>query len=254
MEMIDILEIRSENNLVRTFKLDLDIKAEPGQFGMFWLYGFGEKPMSFSKVKDGLEVTVKKIGPFTEAMFRLKKGDRIGFRGPYGRGWQLPKKESKILVVAGGVGIAPMIPVIQSTKTVVFFGVMSRDHLMFTDVLKNQECIITTDDGSYGQKGFVTSALSNYLKDNSADLILTCGREPMVAKVVEIAKDHKIQCQLSLERYMKCAIGICGQCAIDPKGVRICKEGPVFLADEIGEGEFGVYYRASSGKKEKYGK
>jgi len=253
-DVVKILKIKEENAHVKTFTLDKKINAEPGQFGMFWLPGVDEKPFTFSKLKGNVEITVEKRGPFTERMFELRKGDKLGIRGPYGNGWKI-EKEKNIMVVAGGLGIASLMPIIEDRKDLtVVFGVRTKNNLLFLDRIEatGNELIVTTDDGSFGEHGHACNAMPELLGNRKFDLILSCGPEPMMLGVLEMSETHGITCQLSLERYMRCGIGICGSCAIDPHGLRVCKDGPVFRIEDIGRTELGRYYRDKSGSVIKF--
>ena len=108
-----------------------------------------------------------------------------------------------------------------------------------------------TDDGTCGFCGFGTELAQKVLENVSYDMIVTCGPEIMMKKIADLADYHKIPAQFSLERYMKCGVGICGQCCVDNVGWRICKEGPVFWDDEVKLiTEFGKYHRDAAGRKE----
>ena len=135
-------------------------------------------------------------------------------------------------------------------------GARTSEFLIYEKELKKLGCkiMISTDDGSKGHKGFSTHVLEEVLKKEKTDCIYSCGPELMMLRVADLAKHHKIDCQLSLERFMKCGFGICGQCCIDGSGVRICKDGPVFDGKEVlGFSEFGKYRRTSSGKRIYFG-
>ncbi len=254
-ELVKILEVRKENSKTKTFVLDKKINAKPGQFFMVWLPEVGEKPFSFSKNKENLEVTVRAVGPFTIEFCRLKEGDRIGVRGPYGNSGFIAKGKNT-LVVAGGVGMAPLMPLIEDNNkefksVTVLLGAKNKDDLLFMERIKNacDNCLVTTEDGSVGEEGLCTDCLEKIVKEQQIDQIYTCGPEKMMKKVMDLALEKRIPCQLSLERYMKCGVGICGSCVLDPEGLRVCKDGPVFLAKELKNSEFGRYKRDSSGSK-----
>jgi dihydroorotate dehydrogenase electron transfer subunit len=107
-----------------------------------------------------------------------------------------------------------------------------------------------TDDGSFGFEGFATDCTVDLLKDSTYDYAFVCGPEIMMKGLFDILEDAKIPAQYSLERYMKCALGVCGQCCVDDEGWRICVEGPVFENDKISKiTEFGKYRRDASGAK-----
>jgi len=254
-EMVKILGIRVETPTVKTLILDKKIQAKPGQFAMLWIPNVDEKPFSFSKLNGNLEITVKEVGPFTQKLFSLGKGDLVGIRGPYGNGYFRIKGE-KICVIAGGVGLAPLMPLIdeilkRKIELTLIHGASTKKELLWMDRLKSGkiDLILATDDGTCGEKGSVCDIFENLVKRKRFDQIYTCGPESMMKRVADISLKEKIPCQLSLERYMKCGLGICGQCCIDPLGLRVCKDGPVFTAKELRGTEFGKYKRNASGSR-----
>jgi len=254
-EIVKILEVRVETPTVRTFVLDKKIRANPGQFAMFWIPEVDEKPFSFSKLNGNLEITVKEVGPFTKSLFSLGEGDLVGIRGPYGNGYFRIKGE-RICIVAGGVGLAPLMPLIdeilrENKDLMVIHGAVTEKELLWMDKLRSKkiDLLTATDDGTYGEKGSVCDILENLITKKRFDQIYTCGPEPMMKRVADISLREGIPCQLSLERYMKCGVGICGQCCIDPSGLRICRDGPVFTARELRGTEFGRYKRDASGSR-----
>ena len=220
---------------------------------MIWIPGVDEIPMSVSYITKNVKgITFRKVGDATKALFNLKEGDKIGIRGPYGNGFKFNGK--KILFVGGGTGIAMMASAVeQATKknisATVILGAKSKKELFFEDRIKKYgvEVHITTDDGSQGHKGFTTDLAEKLISKNKYDLVLTCGPEIMMKKLVEICGN--IPFQASLERYMKCGIGICGQCTVG-KGLRVCEEGPVFDGKTLKNIEdFGVFKRDAAGRK-----
>lgn len=254
-EMVRILGIRTETPTVKTFILNKKIRAKPGQFAMLWIPEVDEKPFSFSKLDGNLEITVKEVGPFTRKLFSLKKGDLIGFRGPYGDGC-FRVKGKRICVAAGGVGLAPLMPLIDeilkgNRDLTVIIGAVTEKELLWMDRLESRkiDLLTATDDGTCGKKGSVCDVLKKLVGKTRFDRIYSCGPELMMKRVADIALKEKIPCQLSLERYMKCGMGICGQCCIDPTGLRVCKDGPVFTAKELRGTEFGRYKRNASGSR-----
>lgn len=246
-----------ENPHVKTIYFDYPLKAKPGQFVMLWLPGVGEKPMSVSFC-DGKSfgVSVASVGSFSAAAMKLEAGGLAGFRGPFGTCFTLGK-EKTIALVSGGCGCAPLAflaeEAIRAKKRVLFLqGARSKDYLFFTERMRKAgaEVMVSTDDGSAGTKGFATELLKSALQKQKAGKIFACGPEMMMKKVVDISDEFKIPCEISLERYMKCGIGVCGQCSVDPLGIRMCTEGPVIkkeLAKRITE--FGKYRRDASGRR-----
>src|SRR4030043_1179593 len=165
-----IIETKSENNRIKTIKFEHNKKITPGQFYMIWIPGVDEIPMSVSYIDKNIKgITFKKIGEATNALFNLKKDDKIGVRGPYGKGFKLNGK--KLLFVGGGTGIAMLAPVIEQArkrnlKSTVIIGVKTKNELFFEDRLRTSGAtiLISTDDGSKGYKGFASSLAKDILK------------------------------------------------------------------------------------------
>lgn len=243
-EMVRIKNIVDENPYVKTFFLDKKIDAKPGQFVMVWIPGIDEKPFSLSYAGKETAITVEEKGKFTSALFRMKEGDKIGLRGPYGNGFTI---KANACVVAGGCGIAPLSPLLERLKNpFVIQGARSKDRIIFSGRFKRAN--ITTDDGSFGTKGFVTDVLENALKKKKFAIVYTCGPEIMMKRVFEMCERYGIECEASLERYMKCGFGVCGQCEAD--GLRVCRDGPVFSTEHLRKvRDFGNFARLKSGEK-----
>jgi dihydroorotate dehydrogenase electron transfer subunit len=233
--------------------------AKPGQFLMVWVPGIDEIPLSLSSIGPGDKAgfTVLKIGEATATLHKKKRGDMIGVRGPYGT--YFTPVSGNVLLVAGGTGVAPLIPLIealvkQKTKITLVFGVKTVKRLLFIDRIKKNlskvksKLIVTTDDGSFGIKGFASDHISEILDENKFNMVYTCGRERLMYEVFKQADRKGIPIQASLERYMKCGIGICGQCVLDPLGLMVCKDGPVFKSETLRKiTDFGAYTRNASG-------
>jgi dihydroorotate dehydrogenase electron transfer subunit len=258
-KVVEIKRVIQETDTVKTFIFNWQVKDEaPGQFIMLWNFE-DEKPMSISlidQVNNEIGFTIRKVGKFTEALHQMEEGDKLGIRGPYGRGFEITG--SKVLAIGGGVGMAPIAAFAEEAyrkgvEVDLISAATTQDELLFTDRLKNNELKACTDDGSYGFCGFGTELAVEVLKDNSYDMIVSCGPEVMMKNLAEIAEKHDIPAQFSLERYMKCGVGICGQCCVDDTGWRVCKEGPVFWSDEVRLiTEFGKYRRNAAGRKEMF--
>ena len=254
MEITKIKEVVLEAEGIKTFILEKEVKATPGQFVMVWIPGVGEKPMSASYATGNLGITALAVGPFTNRLLEMKEGELLGIRGPYGRGFEI--KGEKLLVVGGGVGMPPLAAFVdeatkQGKKVTAIVGAKTKSGLLFCDRLNDAgaRVLTCTDDGTEGVRGYVTDAMSQLLRTETFDSCYTCGPEIMMHKVMVMAKESKIPTQLSAERYFKCGIGVCGHCAIDYKGQRVCMEGPVFSDSELESGEFGKYARDATGKR-----
>ncbi|HMK54806.1 MAG TPA: dihydroorotate dehydrogenase electron transfer subunit [Methanobacteriaceae archaeon] len=256
--VIEIKRIEEETPTVKTFVFDWDITDErPGQFMMVWNFA-DEKPMSISNidpVAGEIWLSVKNVGSITHQLHSLKEGDKIGLRGPYGRPFQM--EGSKMLAVGGGIGMAPIFALATEASRTgqeleVISAAVTQEELLFMEKLEKIGITVhpATDDGSCGFCGFPTLLTEALIKDGDFDLVLGCGPEPMMKGLFEIVEKYNIPSQFSLERYMKCAVGICGQCCVDDVGWRVCAEGPVFWGHELRMiTEFGHYKRDSSGIK-----
>jgi len=253
MKITKIIKTKKETDDIKTITFSYKEKVQPGQFLMIWIPGVDEIPMSVSKIqKDIKSITFRKIGQATQALFNLNAGDQIGVRGPFGNGFKIQGKN--ILFVGGGTGIGMLLPAVQKARqkkipATMIIGVKTKKEIYFENQFKKTETnvYITTDDGTKGYKGLATDLAKELLYQEKYSLIITCGPEKMMKQLLQISQN--IQLQASLERYMKCAIGICGQCCIG-EGLRVCKEGPVFDSKTLKNiKDFGVYKRDSSGKK-----
>jgi len=222
----------------------------PGMFVILWLPDIDFLPMSISNVEGNLiEITIQKIGEGTTKLFNLKEGDSIGIRGPFGNSWNF-EDASNILIVGGGMGVAAITslidPLKQNKKSVtVTIGAKDETSLIFSDRLIDliPSTLCSTDDGSFGKKCFVTDTIEDILVENSIDLILTCGPEVMMKKVLYIAESKNINIQASLERKMKCGVGLCGSCCIgENNDISVCKDGPIFNSEQLRKfPQFGSY-------------
>ena len=255
MDIVKILDNRKEADNI--FTLDIDWEPETqacgGQFVMIWIPDVDEIPMSISSASQPISLTIQEVGKATEALHHLKPGDKIGIRGPFGNGFKITGQN--ILFIAGGVGIAPIMPALEKAltegkKATVAIGGRTGGEIAFLEKLKSLgvPLHIATDDGSAGFHGFVTDLAKELVSNNDFDQIVSCGPEIMMVKVLEIASFANIPIQCSLERYMKCGIGICGSCDIN--GLQVCKDGPVFDGQILSKlTEFGKVKRDKSGKK-----
>lgn len=255
---LTINKIVKENENTNTYIFKYPLGSMPGQFVMLWIPGIDEKPFSVA-YDNGQEfwLTICNVGGSTHELFKMKAGDKVGIRGPMGTSYNFDEKE-KIVMVAGGYGVAPMyfaaMDALQIGCKVDFvIGARSKKLLLFAERVKKLKGInlhIATDDGSAGIKGYNTVILENILKKKKVDHIFACGPEVMEKRIGELASKYKTDCWLSVEKYMKCGIGVCGQCAIDDTGDLACIKGSVMSWDYIKKlPEFGKYHRDAQGKK-----
>jgi len=247
MKPVDALitEVVEETPTIRTFFFETSFDPEPGQFALAWIRGVDEITMALSSAN---ALTVQRVGPATSELFELGNGDSIGIRGPLGKGFDL--KSGHILLVAGGVGAAPLAPLAEKASSVginvtTFLGAKTKEELVFKQRFeKAGDVLIATDDGSEGIHGYVTQLIDN---NKSYSQIYCCGPEIMMKKVLDKVPPSKSQ--FSLHRYIKCGIGICGACCVD--GLRVCMDGPVFSGDVLKKSEFGIYRRNEWGERVK---
>lgn len=255
-----ILRTRSEN--ADTFTLELEpedgerlFPFAPGQFNMLTVFGVGEVPISISGDPDRQETlihTVRVVGAVTRTMRALKAGDTLGVRGPFGTAWPVEAAAGNdVLLVAGGIGLAPLRPVLYSLRThrdrygkvAVLYGARSPEDLIFRKELEKwRSCLdldvaVTVDraTGNWrGNVGVVTTLLGRVAFDRMNVTAMLCGPEIMMRfTTLELFKRGvgEESLYLSMERNMKCALGFCGHCQWGPEF--ICLDGPVFRYDRL---------------------
>jgi dihydroorotate dehydrogenase electron transfer subunit len=147
------------------------------------------------------------------------------------------------------VGAAPLAPLAEALKNnvITILGAKTEDELLFAERFKSAGSLWkTTDDGSTGHKGPTVDLLDMIQSYNE---IVSCGPEKMMRKVLDHATVAGVPSQFSLDRYIKCGVGLCGSCCIDPSGLRVCSDGPVFAGAQLQESDFGVYIHDATGRK-----
>jgi dihydroorotate dehydrogenase electron transfer subunit len=261
--IVKIDKVIDETPTVRTLVFSDEVLSNvlPGQFAMVWIPGINELPMSvmISQEKGKAAFTVRKHGFASTGLYSLKVGEQIGIRGPYGNSFTI--KQGKILLVGGGTGLVPLIRLLtflkktddvtllvgSKTKNEVFFEKMANQILEHN----KHAVIVVTEDGSYGKTGLVTEAMENLLSQIKFDAVYTCGPEKMMHKVVQLASSKNIYVEASIERMMKCGMGICGSCCFGE--VLACRDGTVFDGKYLlTNKEFGYTHRNKAGILENY--
>lgn len=242
-----------------TFTLTMELPPggsfAPGQFYMLYAFGIGEIPISIgggSPARNELVVTIRAVGAVSAAIAKLRVGDALGLRGPFGRGWPLAIAEGNdVVLVAGGIGLAPLRPVVRHMlkhrrrygRVALLYGARAPRDILFANDLESWrsrpgvQCLITVDQADRnwpGHVGVVTTLFHQAEFDPSRTIGMVCGPEVMMRFTVgELAKrgvaDDRLY--LSMERNMQCAIGFCGHCQFGPSFV--CMDGPVFRFDRI---------------------
>lgn len=256
--VVRITDTVAETPSTITLRFPYSPPAEPGQFVMIWLPGDDELPMSLSYL-DGPSkgVTIKAMGDTSRQFLSLRLGGTIGVRGPYGNRFDVSPR--RVLVVGGGSGTAVLAPAVERARArgadvTVALGATRSSELLFRDRLRGAGATVevATDDGSEGVRGFVTALAATLLERKGFDAVWTCGPEAMMDKVVAAARPKGVPVFCSVERHMKCALGMCDACALGP--YHVCTDGPVFAAERLTETEdFARFHRDPSGRRIPFG-
>lgn len=245
------------------YKIGLDCDtglsaALPGQFVMLRLASgivpFLRRPFSVHNITDNddggkcIEILYETVGEFTGRLSEIKAGELIDVMGPLGKGFDLAHDYSKIFIVAGGIGVAPMRYLssyliekkrVNPLNLKIFVGARTKECILCRDDFYNigLEVIITTDDGSCGEACFITKSVESALAESRPEIIFACGPNEMLKSLAVIANKHKVTCQVSMESLMACGIGACLGCALEGKDntryLHVCKDGPVFDAIDL---------------------
>jgi len=249
-------KVTKESDKVRTLELNTRLVCEPGQFLMVWVPGLGERPISIAN-NDPLTISVADVGKVSSELHKLKANDLLSFRGPLGNGFRMQEGWKRILVVGGGYGVAPLyflakMATAAGLEALGVVGARTARDIVYEDklYLVTGETFVTTDDGSKGMKGNVMVEVERLVAEpaRTPDAVFACGPERMMLAIARLCLKEEIPCQLSLERYMKCGLGVCGSC--DLGGKTVCRDGPVFDALEaLSLKDFGESKRDASGKK-----
>ena len=225
-------------------------KAKPGQFLTIRCGNSTtpllRRPFGFHRIgPSGFEILYERIGKGTTFLSGLKAGDEIDVLGPLGNGFSVPKGKKDFIIVAGGIGVAPLVSLAESLAKIkkaevcAVIGARSGKALLCEDHFKKIgiKTMAATDDGTCGKKCLATGVLSEFLagKKGPRPVIFACGPGPMLKATAHIAKERGLECYVSLEENIACGVGACLGCAIKTRsGYRlVCKDGPVFNAKEI---------------------
>ncbi|HUV94117.1 MAG TPA: FAD/NAD(P)-binding protein [Anaerolineae bacterium] len=262
--LMTVESIISETPDIKTFRLtfqdggtERDFSFQPGQFGVFSVFGQGEAPFGFanSPTRAGhVECSIKRVGKVTRAFHRLNVGDTVGFRGPYGRGFPIEEMRGKNLVFAGGgIGLAPLRSLIWNCidtradfgDITIVYGARSTADLVYKQDLERwveMEGIHTVltvdpggeDEGWKGEIGFVPAVLERVEPSPESAMAITCGPPIMIKFVLRSLTEMGFapaQIITTLEMKMKCGVGKCGRCNIG--SLYVCKDGPVFSYEDL---------------------
>lgn len=247
-DFVKIMGVTEEAYDTKTLEFQWDEKASPGQFIMVWVPGMEEIPMSLSKTGRIKSITVKAIGDSTRRLHELTYGDSMRIRGPYGKGFDLGKGK-RILIIGGGVGTAAIMPAVKEVGADTIIGARTDKDIIIKDIASKyaRNLWISTDDGSMGFHGNAVQLMKEKVAVGDYEMIIACGPEIMLYYIYQACVELNLDCQLSLERHMKCGTGICGCCMMDD--MRVCKDGPVFTKEQISKmKDFGIAKRDECGR------
>lgn len=231
------------------FKLTLDAPelAQNSRAGQFVQVKIADeltlrRPLGIAgALKDQITIFYRVVGHGTEILSKKRGGDCLNILGALGNGFSIPS--GKVLLIGGGMGLAPLLCAAQSFNSDVLIAGRNSGEVIFWQEEFNtftEKIFITTDDGSYSRQGFATDFLPEILAANTYSAVYTCGPEIMMRGVAKIAFDNNLHCEISLERRMACGLGACLSCSIDTVDGRkkVCKDGAVFDAQKIFGGVF----------------
>lgn len=253
--------VRSRHETADVWTLDLELDGggwdgfSPGQFNMLSVFGVGEAPISFSgQPGDNSRIvhTVRAVGPVSKALCHLKTGETLGVRGPYGNAWPVDAGVGQdVIVIAGGLGLAPVRPVLYRLmaererfgRVTLLYGARSPAEILYRREIEtwrrrlDTDIEVTVDHATsdwHGHVGVVTKLVPQARFEPEQTLAIVCGPEVMMRFAAKALADAGVPgnaIHLSMERNMKCGIGLCGHCQLGP--VFICRDGPVFTHTEL---------------------
>lgn len=246
LDVVAVEQLHERYVLIRLTAVAPLPEMRPGQFVEVRVDGspstFLRRPISINfvdKANNELWLLVAMVGEGTRHLASLRQGDRLNCMLPLGNGFTLSGQAGRVLLVGGGVGVAPLLylgAVLKQQGVDVTFLLgarTSKDLLMLEHFRQFGRVLMTTEDGSSGEKGFVTNHTSLYKEH--FDLIQCCGPTPMMKAVARYAREKGVSCEVSLENLMACGLGAC-LCCVEKTtegNLCVCKEGPVFNIDRL---------------------
>ena len=236
--------LSNEEVAEKIFRLTVDAPelAEIARAGQFVQVKISDeftlrRPLGIASTFGGrVKIFYRVVGRGTEALSTKKAGERLNILGALGNGYT--PRDGKILLVGGGMGLAPLLCAAEKFSADVLMGGRNQGEVLFwqEEFRPHAEKIfITTDDGSYARKGFAIDLLPDILAAGNYSAILTCGPEIMMRGIAKLAHEKNLPCEVSFEKRMACGLGACLSCSIDTVNGRkkVCKDGPIFDAKEV---------------------
>lgn len=255
-KILSVTGVAREHYLIKVKAEQAALAARPGQFVYVQvgreLDPLLRRPFSIADAdpeKGIIQILFRVVGRGTNLLSRYRAGSFLDFLGPLGSGFTWDNTDNKAIIVAGGIGVAPLIFLArrlaaEARQVEFFLGVRTLEELVGERALRERgiEPVIATEDGSCGHKGLVTDLLEMRLKRNNfPDRLFSCGPGPMLSRVVELSRTYRIPVQVSVEERMACGIGACLGCAVpvrdrgkdDIQYLRVCRDGPVFNGEKV---------------------
>lgn len=234
-----VLENKLISKGVYRISVSFDSDIKPGQFFMLKTLDNSfllPRPISVNDVEGNVVSFLYRIeGSGTKKISKLRENDEIQVFGPLGNGFNIDKLEGRLAIIGGGIGVAPLLYLIKKVgkKADLYLGYKDAENMYIYEEFKSlaDKITLVTEDGSFGKKGFVT----DYIEYKSYDIVITCGPEVMMNKIIKDCMENNIKCYVSLERRMACGMGACLGCTVETKrgNKRACKDGPVFSSEEL---------------------
>lgn len=250
--IVDNKELTQNHFLLTLHPLEKIIKPKPGTFFMLSVDKGSDpllkRPISIHRWLSGdFQLLYRVVGKGTDILSERRPGDILEVLGPLGNGFPSINKRSKTILVAGGLGIAPIFGLAEKIiapgkpDTLLFYGARTKSEVLCLDKLKSIgiEPIVSTDDGTYGKKGNIVNVLKKFISHNSSLIthysIYACGPEQMLKSLAALVNKNNLNGFVALEQNMACGLGTCLGCVVNTKKgfKRVCKEGPVFPIEEI---------------------
>ncbi len=246
-----VKQLNSDTFLIRIKSEDIAHTAQAGQFVNIkccqGLNAYLRRPISICSIDrehHTFDIVYQVRGEGTSLLCAFEAGDEVDVMGPLGKGFTINPEHEHIVVVGGGIGTFPLLQLLKdhpARKKTAILGFRNRELVVLEDKFKkhSDELLIATDDGSYGEKGFVTSLLEQKLQLEPVDMVYFCGPTIMMKLGVEMLLERDIPCEVSMEQRMGCGIGACLVCACKTRKdddwdySHVCKDGPVFRGEEV---------------------
>jgi len=242
--------LNEDTFLMTIISPEIAAEGKPGQFVHVRCGGpdaYLRRPFSICRInreRGTFDIGVQIRGRGTKTLSFLRENDPIDVLGPLGNGFSLDEEDKTIAVVGGGIGVFPLLELLRehpAAEKLALLGFRSRDRVVMEEDFRKEsdELLISTDDGSYGTGGFVTSILEKKLYEKRIDRVFICGPGPMMKRAAEICMSREIPCEVSLEERMGCGIGACLVCACRVKTdegwdyAHVCRDGPVFDGEKV---------------------